>query len=67
MLALSVREALRDAVAACPHPNVHLVEGAEILRDVGGLTVDLIHPADNGMIQMGENLAAALRPLIANL
>jgi len=51
------RQRLRDAVAACPHPNVHGIEGPEILRDPGGLTVDLIHPADNGMIEMGENLA----------
>jgi hypothetical protein len=58
------RQRLRDAVAACPHPNVHLVEGSEILSDVGGLTVDLIHPADNGMIQMGENLARRIAALL---
>jgi hypothetical protein len=43
---------------------VHLVEGPEILRDPGGLTVDLIHPADNGMIQMGENLAQVIAELL---
>ena len=58
------RQRLRDAVAACPNPNVHLVEGADILSDIGGLTVDLIHPADNGMIQMGENLARRIAPFI---
>jgi lysophospholipase L1-like esterase len=58
------RQRLRDAVAACPHPNVHLVEGSEILSDIGGLTVDLIHPADNGMIQMGENLARRIAALL---
>ena len=58
------RQCLRDAVAACPHPNVHLVEGSEILRNAGGLTVDLIHPADNGMIQMGENLARKIAGLL---
>ena len=58
------RQALRDAVAACPHPNVHLIEGREVLTNIGGLTVDLIHPSDNAMIEMGRNLAARLKPLL---
>lgn len=58
------RQALRDAVSACPHPNVHLIEGPEILTDISGLTADLIHPGDNGMIEMGRNLAAKLSPLL---
>ncbi len=58
------RQALRDAVAAYPHDNAHLIEGPEILTDIGNLTSDLIHPGDNGMIQMGQNLAAKLRPLL---
>jgi hypothetical protein len=56
------RQRLRDAVSACPNPNVHLIEGQDILSDIGGLTVDLIHPGDNGMIQMGENLARRILP-----
>jgi lysophospholipase L1-like esterase len=58
------RQALRDAVAQCPHPNVTLIEGSEIMDDISGLTPDLIHPADNGMIRMGENLARRLEPLL---
>lgn len=58
------RQKLRDAVTACPHPNVHLIEGPDILTDIGGLTPDMIHPGDNGMIQMGENLARKLKPLL---
>jgi len=61
------RQILRDAVAECPHPNVHLIEGSDILTDFGGLTCDLVHPADNGMIQMGENLARRLRPLLGSI
>jgi len=57
------RQALRDAVAACPHPNAHLVEGPELLTNIGGLTADLIHPSDNAMIEMGRNLADRLRSL----
>jgi len=58
------RQELRDAVANCPHPNLRLIEGPAILTDVTGLTPDLVHPADNGMIQMGENLAKRLRGLL---
>ncbi len=58
------RQALRDAVAACPHKNVHLIEGPELLTDISGLTADLLHPGDNGMIEMGQNLAERLRQLI---
>ncbi len=58
------RQALRDAVTACPHPNVHLIEGPDILTNISGLTGDLIHPANNGMIEMGRNLADKLKPLL---
>ncbi len=58
------RQALRDVVKACPHPNAHLVEGPEILTNIGGLTSDLVHPSDNGMIEMGRNLAERLKKLL---
>lgn len=58
------RQALRDAVAAYPNDNAHLIEGTEILTDIRGLTHDLLHPGDNGMIQMGRNLAQKLKPLL---
>ncbi len=58
------RQALRDAVAACPHPNVHLIEGPDILSDIRGLTEDLIHPSDNGHILMGQNLAWAIQGVL---
>ncbi len=59
------RQALRDAVAASSHPNLHLIEGPEILTDIRGLTHDLIHPGDHGMIEMGRNLAGKLKILNA--
>jgi len=58
-----MRQILRDAVAKAGHPNLHLAEGPEILTDFGGLTGDLIHPADNAMIEMGRGLAERLKPL----
>ena len=61
------RQALRDAVQTSPHPNVHLIEGAEILTDISGLSADLIHPGDDGMILIGQNLAQRLKPLVAGL
>ena len=58
------RQVLRDVVGNCEHPNVHLLEGEDMLTDVGGLTVDLIHPGDLGMIEMGERIAKKLKALI---
>jgi lysophospholipase L1-like esterase len=58
------RRRLRDSVASCPHPNVHLFEGPDILDDSAGLTSDLIHPGDFGMQRMAENLAERIRPVI---
>lgn len=65
--AVSFRDILREIVAASPHPNVHLLEGPEMLTDMGGHTTDLIHPADDGMIQMGENIARRLQPLLNSI
>jgi hypothetical protein len=57
------RQALRDAVAACDLPNLHLIEGPDLLTNIGGLSNDLLHPSDNAMIEIGRNLAARLKPL----
>ena len=59
------RAALHRAVEDCPHENVYLIEGSDVLDDVAGLSPDLLHPGDQGMIFMGENLARRLRPLMA--
>jgi hypothetical protein len=58
------RRALHRAVEDCPYDNIHLIEGSEVLDDVAGLSPDLLHPGDQGMIFMGENLARRLKPLI---
>lgn len=58
------RQALRDVVRDCPHPNVHLLEGPELLTNMAGLTADLIHPSDHAMIEMGRNLAARILPVL---
>jgi len=55
------RQSLRDAVAACPHPNLFVLEGPELMTSTANLGGDLIHPGDYGMIEMGINLAAKLK------
>lgn len=59
------RQSLRDAVAATGHKNAHLIEGPELLTDIGGLSADLIHPADYGMIEMGQRLSDRLAILLS--
>lgn len=57
------RAALRDAVEAADRENLHLIEGPDLLRDVGGLSPDLLHPMDHGMIEIAQNLAGRLSDL----
>ena len=62
--AIDYRQALRDVAAGIDRPNIHLVEGPELLRDAQGLKDDLIHPGDVGMAEIAKNLADRLRPLL---
>lgn len=63
-LSETFREKLREAVAECGHENVHLVEGPDLLPTASGLTTDLVHPGDEAMIRIGENLAQEIEPLV---
>lgn len=58
------RTALRDVVDQTPHENVYLLEGMEILPDLAGLTTDLVHPGDDAMIRMSENLTTELEQMM---
>lgn len=60
------RQVLRDIVEELARPNLTLIEGADLLPDIGGLCGDLIHPGARGMIQIGEELARRLRGLITS-
>ena len=55
------RQALRDVVDDLGAQHVVLLEGPELLRDWHGLTPDLIHPSDHGMIDIGYRLAESIR------
>ena len=56
-----IRQVLRDIVKHLARPNLHIMEGPELLGDIGGLTQDLIHPGARGMIQIGEELARRIK------
>jgi len=60
----ALRAQLRAAVADCNLDNVSLVEGPDLLHGYSGLTDDLLHPSDDGMHEIGANLAARLRAVI---
>lgn len=62
--AQAFRQVLRDEVAASGKANLHLIEGPEILDQINGLSHDMIHPSDFGMMRMGQNLAAKLKALL---
>ncbi|MEX0324934.1 MAG: SGNH/GDSL hydrolase family protein [Puniceicoccaceae bacterium] len=61
---LAFNKCLRGIVRDGAFSNVTLVEGADILTSPEFLTVDLVHPSDYGMIEMGKNLARYLCPLL---
>ncbi|CAG7642677.1 SGNH/GDSL hydrolase family protein [Paenibacillus allorhizosphaerae] len=60
-------DVLRNYAAAKAHPQLHLLEGADILTDFTALTSDLIHPSDYGHMLMGERLAEMMRPVAEQL
>lgn len=45
--------------------KVQYIDGRELLS-MNGLTRDLLHPSDYGMIEIAENLSKRLAPLLAN-
>ncbi len=55
---------LREIASRDTRGRLRLVEGHEVLTDFPGLSWDLVHPSDHGHIQMGENLAKLLRPML---
>ncbi|WP_435102947.1 SGNH/GDSL hydrolase family protein [Halarchaeum sp. P4] len=61
--AADFRAALRTIVADADHQNLHIVEGADLM-DATCLTSDVLHPGDDGMIQIGRALAERLAPLL---
>jgi hypothetical protein len=54
------RQTLRDTVKTLDRNNVHLLEGPELLTRIEGLSIDMIHPSDHGMAEIGYRLAARI-------
>ena len=60
----SYRKVAREIVAALKDPNLHLVEGPELIdHDAALFDAVAVHPNDKGFAQMGERLAARMRPV----
>ncbi|MDF2927023.1 MAG: hypothetical protein K0R57_5937 [Paenibacillaceae bacterium] len=55
------REVLRSIVAGSGLSNLHYVDGRALLTSYSGLSHDLLHPGNNGMIEIGERLADYIR------
>ncbi|HON59779.1 MAG TPA: SGNH/GDSL hydrolase family protein [Smithella sp.] len=59
------RRLLREAVGKSGRENVYLIEGKELMPDVAaGLSTDLVHLGDYGMIQIAENLVRKMTPIL---
>ncbi|MBD2845323.1 hypothetical protein IDH44_08985 [Paenibacillus sp. IB182496] len=58
------REALWRIHDECANPKLHIISGEQLLPVLRLLTVDLIHPSDDGHIEMGRLLAERLRRLL---
>lgn len=56
------RGIVKTIVEEAGHPNLYYIDGRNLLKDFCGLSADLLHPGNLGMIQIGENLAAFIRP-----
>ena len=58
------RRAFRQVAAACGRPNVHVIEGTDLLADLSDLTTSMVHPSDYGHARVAENLAPRLRAML---
>ncbi|MHC4871941.1 MAG: SGNH/GDSL hydrolase family protein [Planctomycetota bacterium] len=57
------RQSIRDTVKNLNMPNIHLIEGKDLLKDIKGLSSDLVHPSDFGMYEIGRNLAEIIKTI----
>ena len=58
------RQVLRDIVKDLKRPNLSIIEGPDLLKGYDALCMDLIHPGARGMIQIGEELARRIKPIV---
>ncbi len=58
------RAAVRDLVQGLDAPKLIYFDGRDLMRDVTGLTADLVHPSPVGMEEISENLASRIVRMI---
>jgi hypothetical protein len=56
------RQILRELVQELSRPNLHLIEGADLL-DWNGLTTDLCHPSDEGHAMISQRMVTYLNSI----
>ncbi len=52
---------VRELIEQVTDKRMISIHGEDILKDITYLSIDLLHPSDNGHIKMGENLAELIR------
>jgi lysophospholipase L1-like esterase len=61
--AADFRAALRAVAEDASYRNLHVIEGCELM-DATGLTTDMLHPGDGGMLDIGRALATRLERIL---
>jgi len=64
--AVGFRDAVRDIVQSINSPKVHYVDGRDLLVHASGLRTDMVHPSDEGMHEIGQNLARVIRRFLSH-
>ncbi|MDF1512591.1 MAG: SGNH/GDSL hydrolase family protein, partial [Anaerolineae bacterium] len=59
------RAAVRELVAELDTPKLVHIDGRDLLRDVRGLSADLLHPSPAGMAEIAQNLSARMQRAMA--
>ena len=62
--AVGFRDAVCHIVAQIDSAKVHYIDGRELLKHASGLRTDMVHPSDEGMLEIGQNLASVIRARI---
>lgn len=58
------RRHVKESAEKLNHPNLHYVPATEIMKTFGGLSVDMLHPGPDGMIEIARNWYGQIRPII---
>jgi len=62
--ALEYREAIKRIVEQSELENLYYVNGSTLLDGIYGLSYDLLHPGNHGMIQIGERLSEIIDKVV---